>query len=115
MRSTTVPRPSSRSHSSRGPPDSLLSGRAAWILRERRPSALAIIGFAWAVGLVAGGWSGNALGLPLTETPMGWAQDHAWDGLVTGLVWGTATAVIGLPDSLRRTRPAPSSPSIVPE
>jgi hypothetical protein len=33
---------------------------------------------------------------------MGWAQDHAWDGLVTGLVWGTATAVIGLPDALRR-------------
>jgi hypothetical protein len=89
-------------------------GTAAWILRERGPSALAIIGLAWAVGLVAGGWSGDALGLPLTETPLGWSQDHAWDGLVTGLVWGSATAVIGLPERLRRhQRPAGSSPNLV--
>jgi len=78
------------------------AGAAGWILRERRPSALAVIGVAWTVGLVAGGWSGNMLGLPLTETPLGWSQDHAWDGLVAGLVWGTATAVIGLPETLRQ-------------
>ena len=77
------------------------AGTAAWILRERRPSVLAIIGLAWTVGIVVGGWSGDHLGLPLTETPLGWAQDHGWDGLVTGLVWGTATAAIGLPDVLR--------------
>ena len=78
------------------------AGAAAWVLRERRPSTLATIGIAWTLGLIVGGWSGDMLGLPLTETPLGWAQDHAWDGLVTGLVWGSATAVIGLPDALRR-------------
>ena len=78
------------------------AGAAAWVLRERRPSTLAIIGIAWTLGLIVGGWSGDMLGLPLTETPLGWAQDHAWDGLVTGLVWGSATAVMGLPEALRR-------------
>jgi hypothetical protein len=88
-------------------------GSAAWILRERGPLALAIIGLAWAVGLVAAGWSGDVLGLPLTETPLGWSQDHAWDGLVTGLIWGSATAVIGLPETLRRhQRPEGSSPNV---
>lgn len=91
------------------------AGTAAWILRERRPSALAIIGVAWTLGLLVAGWSGATLGLPLTETPLGWAQDHAWDGLVTGLVWGTATAAIGLPEALRRhQRPEPSSVALDP-
>jgi hypothetical protein len=79
----------------------LAAGTAAWMLRVRVPAALAIIGVAWTLGLVIAGWSGDALGLPLTETQLGWAQDHGWDGLVTGLVWGTATAAIGLPDVLR--------------
>ena len=78
------------------------AGTAAWILGVRRRSAIAIIGVAWTVGLVVAGWSGDILGLPLTETPLGWAQDHAWDGLVTGLVWGTTTATVGLPEALRR-------------
>jgi hypothetical protein len=92
------------------------AGTAAWILRERRLSALAIIGVAWTLGLVVAGWSGDALGLPLTETPLGWAQDHAWDGLVTGLVWGTATAAIGLPEGLRPHQPSQrSSQTLIPE
>jgi hypothetical protein len=83
------------------------AGTAAWILGVRQPSAIAIIGVAWTVGLVIAGWSGDILGLPLTETPLGWAQDHAWDGLVTGLVWGTATATVGLPEAIRgHQRPA---------
>lgn len=79
----------------------IAAGTAAWILRERRPTVLATIGVAWTVGLIAGGWSGDILGLPLTETGLGWAQDHAWDGLVTGLIWGAATALVGLPSALR--------------
>lgn len=91
------------------------AGTAAWIIRERRPSAVAIIGIAWTLGLLVAGWSGDSLGLPLTETPLGWAQDHAWDGLVTGLVWGIATAAIGVPEALRRPqRPEPSSAALVP-
>ena len=77
------------------------AGAAAWILGERRPITLVVIAGAWAVGIIVGGWSGTMLGLPITETPLGWAQDHGWDGLVTGLIWGTATAVVGLPESIR--------------
>lgn len=77
---------------------------AAWALGLRRPSDLAVVGGAWAVGLVVAGWSGDVIGLPLTETPVGWAQDHAWDGLVTGLVWGAATAAVGLSERLRGDR-----------
>lgn len=77
---------------------------AAWVLGVRRPSDLAVVGGAWAVGLAVAGWSGDVIGLPLTETPVGWAQDHAWDGLVTGLVWGAATAFLGLPERLRGDR-----------
>ena len=91
------------------------AGTASWVLRERRPSTFAIIGATWTLGLLVGGWSGDALGLPLTETPLGWSQDHAWDGLVAGLVWGIGTAVIGLPEALQRNhRPARSSSSLVP-
>lgn len=79
----------------------IASGTAVWTLRERRPTVLAIIGITWTIGLVVGGWSGDLLGLPLTETGLGWAQDHAWDGLVTGLVWGVATALVGFPSALR--------------
>ncbi len=85
------------------------AGAFAWRFTERRPTALVVIAGAWALGIVVAAWSGNALGLPLTETGLGWAQDHAWDGLVTGLVWATATAVIGVPATLRRWRPARNS------
>lgn len=79
----------------------LTIGAVAWILGEQRRMVLVVIGGAWAIGLIVGGWSGNMLGLPTTETPLGWAQDHGWDGLVAGLVWGIATAVVGLPQSIR--------------
>lgn len=78
------------------------AGAATSILGERRPVVLAVIGGAWTIGLIVGGWSGNMIGLPTTETPLGWAQDHGWDGLVAGLVWGTATAALGLPQTIRR-------------
>lgn len=80
------------------------AGSAAWIIGERRPIALVVIGGAWAIGLIVGGWSGNMLGLPTTETPLGWAQDHGWDGLVAGLVWSGSTAAVGLPQLIRRRR-----------
>ena len=81
------------------------AGAAAWTLGERRPVLLVVIGAAWMVGLIVGAWSGNMIGLPTTETPLGWAQDHGWDGLVAGLVWGTATAAVGMPHMIRLQRP----------
>jgi hypothetical protein len=92
------------------------AGAFAWRFTERRPSALAVIGVAWALGIVVAGWSGDRIGLPLTETGLGWAQDHGWDGLVTGVIWATATAVIGVPASIRGWRPAPqrSTPTVEP-
>jgi hypothetical protein len=94
----------------------IAAGTVAWVLRERRPAALAIVGLAWTIGLVAGGWSGDVLGLPLTETPLGWSQDHAWDGLIAGLVWGSATAVFGLPGALYRHQgPTRPSTTLVPD
>jgi len=80
----------------------LAAGVLAWRLGERRLVVLAVGGLAWAIGILVAGWSGSAIGLPLTETPMGWAQDHGWDGLVTGLIWGIATAAVDLPMALRR-------------
>lgn len=87
------------------------AGTAAWILRVRRSSVLAVAGVAWTAGIVLGGWTGNLIGLPFSETPIGWSVDHAWDGLITGLVWGTATAAVGLPDALRRGSVGRSAPS----
>ena len=83
------------------------AGVFAWRFGERRPVVLVVIGASWAVGIVLAGWSGDRFGLPFTETGLGWAQDHGWDGLVTGLVWATATAVAGVPATLRTWRPAP--------
>ncbi|MCI0583784.1 MAG: hypothetical protein L0227_13005 [Chloroflexi bacterium] len=89
------------------------AGTAVWVLRERRPRLVVAVGVAWTAGIVLGGWSGDWLGLPFSETPIGWSVDHAWDGLITGLVWGVATATMGLPDALRagsvgRLTPAPA-------
>lgn len=63
---------------------------------------LAIVsGAGWAVGLVAANFVTAWLGLPWTETPVGWATDHAFDGVVVGLVWGTVTALGGALERLR--------------
>jgi hypothetical protein len=81
---------------------------ASWavVMRERRPAILVVVGGAWWVGLILAARSGDMVGLPWSETPIGWAMDHAWDGLVTGIVWGVATAAVGVPSSLRARRGA---------
>ena len=99
---------------------SVLSGLAmtagfAGPLRERRPIALATCFVAWTGGLLLAEAVTKALGMPFEESPVGWATRHAMDGLVVGLVWGIATAAVGLPAILKRPRPRPveaTAPSI---
>jgi hypothetical protein len=87
------------------------AGAFAWRFAERRPVTLIVIAATWTLGIVIAAWSGDLLGLPFTETNLGWAQDHAWDGFVTGLVWATATAAIGVPELIRAWQPAPERPT----
>ena len=64
---------------------------------SRRPPA--ILGAAWTLGLISANEIGGLLGLPWENTPIGWATDHAVDGLIVGLVWATATILVGLPSA----------------
>lgn len=72
----------------------------ARLFDERPARSMAVIGLAWAFGIVAASQLGGWLGMPWTQTGSGWAQDHAVDGVGTALVWGIATAAIGLPARL---------------
>lgn len=73
----------------------------AWCLGERVRSIFAISAAAWAFGIVIADVLSDAIGLPLEETGLGWATDHAFDGLVVGLAWGGATAATGIATRLR--------------
>ena len=78
---------------------------AGWaLLGERRPLALVICLAAWTGGLLLAEQVTKALGMPFSEDPLGWATRHAVDGLVVGLVWGIATAAVGLPLALKARR-----------
>lgn len=78
-----------------------VAGAFAWRLGERAPSAFVTSAAAWAIGLILADVLSDAIGLPFEETPIGWATDHAFDGLVVGLVWSGATAVTGIASRLR--------------
>ena len=82
----------------------------AWALGERRPVPIAVVGVAWVAALVATDLVSRWLGTPWEDTPVGWSTDHAIDGIVVGLIWGTATALVGVPDRLRR--PFATTPSV---
>jgi hypothetical protein len=83
----------------------------AVILGERRPVALVACFVGWAGGLLLAVQVTSTLGLPASETPVGWATEHAVAGLVVGLAWGTLTVITGLPELLRRPgETAPSDP-----
>jgi len=79
----------------------------AWRLGERDRLTFIASAAAWAVGLVLADVLSDAIGLPFEETPMGWSTDHAFDGLVVGLVWGGAMALTGIAARLRADRHRP--------
>jgi hypothetical protein len=70
-------------------------------LGERRPVALGTCFVAWVAALIIADIVTNAVGMPFSETPVGWSTHHAAEGLIVGLVWAVATAAIGLPAILR--------------
>ena len=74
----------------------------AVILRERRPAALAMSFAGWAGGLLLAAQVADMLGLPWEDTPVGWSTEHAVAGVVVGLLWGTLTVAVGLPEILKR-------------
>lgn len=78
-----------------------LAGAYAWAMRDRRPLIVGVVGLAWAIGLMVAVSIGGALGLPWSETPIGWSTDHAVDGIVVGSVWAVATVAAGVPEALR--------------
>jgi hypothetical protein len=80
----------------------------AAIVGDRRPLPVLLAGAAWALGLVAATTASSALGLPWTETPVGWSTDHAIEGIVVGLVWAPVAVIAGVLGRLRadeRTTP----------
>lgn len=79
-----------------------MAAAVASFLGERRPAALLACFVGWAGGLVLAAQVTSMLGLPASETPVGWATEHAVAGLVVGLAWGVLTAIAGLPEILRR-------------
>ncbi len=84
-------------------------GAFAGPLGERRPIALATCFVAWTGSLLLAEIVTRSLGMPFEETPVGWASRHAVDGVVVGLVWGIATAAVGLPAILDRRRADPAA------
>ncbi len=79
-----------------------MTAAVAAILRERRPAALAMSFAGWAGGLLLAAQVTDMLGLPWEETPLGWSTEHAVAGVVVGLLWGTLTVAVGLPEILKR-------------
>ena len=79
-----------------------MAGAFVAILGERRPVAIVACFIGWAGSLIVADAVTLALGMPWSETPVGWSMTHAVAGLFVGLVWGGATAAAGLPAMLQR-------------
>lgn len=84
----------------------VLAAAYAWRFGEREPIALVVIGGAWVAGLVVALHVTAALGMPRGEGAMATSIHHAAEGLLVGLIWGVATALVGVPDGLRRAERA---------
>jgi hypothetical protein len=73
----------------------------AAIVGDHRPRPMLLVGAAWALGLVAATTASSALGLPWTETPVGWSTHRAIEGIVVGLVWAPVAVIAGVLGRLR--------------
>jgi hypothetical protein len=73
------------------------AGAVRLLIGERRPRVLCGVAIGWAVGLVVASWVTPALGMPWSETPIGWSMEHLVAGVVTGTIYSVAVIVGGLP------------------
>jgi len=73
----------------------------AAIVGDRRTLPVLLVGAAWALGLVAAAMASSALGLPWTETPVGWSTHRAIEGIVVGLAWAPVAVIAGVLGRLR--------------
>jgi hypothetical protein len=73
----------------------------AAIVGDHRPQPVLLVGAAWAFGLVAATTASSTLGLPWTETPVGWSTHRAIEGIVVGLVWAPVAVIAGVLGRLR--------------
>lgn len=83
----------------------IVSAGAVWLLLgERRPAALGAIAAGWAAGLILAARITAALGMPWSETPVGWSMEHLVAGVVTGLIFSIAALAAGFPGPVRPSR-----------
>jgi hypothetical protein len=80
----------------------VMAAAYVWAIRDRGPVPAIVVGAAWAVALFAANEVTNRMGLPWQEDALGWATDHAVNGLIVGVIWGVATALTGIPERLRQ-------------
>lgn len=74
--------------------------------RERRGPVLGAVAVSWAAGLWLSAITTSALGMPWSETPVGWSMEHLVQGVVVAIVFGLTVALVGVPTSSRRPDPA---------
>jgi hypothetical protein len=87
-----------------------LTAAIAGILGERRPVVLGASVLGWAGGWILGAGLTIVLGMPWSQTPVGWSTQHLVVGVVVGLTWAGLTAMTGLPDRLVGTGDQRSDP-----
>ena len=80
----------------------VMAAAYVWAIRDRRPVPAIVVGAAWAVALFAANEATNRMGLPFQDDGLGWATDHAVNGLIVGIIWGVATALAGVLERVRQ-------------
>ena len=86
----------------------IVAAGAVWLLLgERRAGVLAGVAIGWSAGLIVAARTTASLGMPWSETPVGWSTEHMVAGVVTGTIFAAAVVIAGLPGFERA--PAPVS------
>ena len=83
----------------------LVAAVAVWIfLGERRSVVLSAVAIGWAIGLMLAARTTQSIGMPWSETPVGWATEHLVFGSITGAIYVLPVLAAGLPGILGRAQ-----------